>query len=297
MDVRVQDLRYFVAVAEELSFTRAAERVFVSQPALSKQVRHLETTLRVRLFERDHRRVALTAAGAALLPQAREIVEIWDGAYRAVAEAAVLEKSTLTVGCQTRIDRNLIPATKARMQEVLPGWQLRFRQLSWDDPTAGLCRGETDVAIAWLPVPGDAELTSRVVSVEDRWVALPPGHRLATWEVVPFAELVREPFIALPASAGRLREFWLAGEHRSAPARVSAEAETAEETFEAVSAGAGVVLVAAENTDLYQRGGVICRPVAGISPCQLAVVWRANDKRQAVRVFADVCVACLCAGS
>ncbi|MGW5644694.1 helix-turn-helix domain-containing protein [Saccharopolyspora sp. NPDC003752] len=69
MDVHVRDLRYFVAVAEELNFTRAAARLFIAQPSLSKQIRQLETSLRVTLFERDHRTVALTAAGAALLPQ------------------------------------------------------------------------------------------------------------------------------------------------------------------------------------------------------------------------------------
>ena len=101
MDVRVQDLRYFIAVAEELSFTRAAnERLFVSQPALSKQIRQLESALRVALFDRDRRAVVLTAAGAALLPRARQIVELWEQGRREAAAAA--NRATLTVGFQTR---------------------------------------------------------------------------------------------------------------------------------------------------------------------------------------------------
>ena len=78
MDAHLRDLRYFVAVAEELNFTRAAERLHISQPALSKQIRGLETTLRVQLFLRDRRQVSLTAAGEALLNVARSLLDRWD---------------------------------------------------------------------------------------------------------------------------------------------------------------------------------------------------------------------------
>jgi DNA-binding transcriptional LysR family regulator len=290
MDVRVLDLRYFVAVAEELSFTRAAgERLFVSQPALSKQIRQLEKSLRVPLFDRDRRTVRLTAAGEALLPRARSIIEQWDEAQRAVGAVG----STLTVGFQTRIGRGLIPSVTTRMGELLPDWRLRFRQVSWSDPTAGVGGGEVDVAIAWLPVPDRGGLTWRVVSTEERWVALPSAHRLTALDVVPFEELLDEPFIALPAVAGELREFWLANAHRPRPARVVAEASTSDETFEAVASGLGVVLLASGN--VAQREDVAHRPVTGLPPSELAVVWRASDRRDAVRVFVESCLRCFCA--
>ncbi|MEO6091388.1 MAG: LysR family transcriptional regulator [Umezawaea sp.] len=290
MDVRVLDLRYFVAVAEELSFTRAAgERLFVSQPALSKQIRQLEKSLRVPLFDRDRRTVRLTAAGEALLPRARSIIEQWDEAQRAVGAV----ESTLTVGFQTRIGRGLIPSVTTRMAELLPDWRLRFRQVSWSDPTAGVGGGEVDVAIAWLPVPDRGGLTWRVVSTEERWVALPSAHRLTALDVVPFEELLDEPFIALPAVAGELREFWLANAHRPRPARVVAEAATSDETFEVVASGLGVVLLASGN--VAQREDVAYRPVAGLPPSELAVVWRASDRRDAVRVFVESCLRCFCA--
>jgi DNA-binding transcriptional LysR family regulator len=88
MDTHLRDLRYFVAVAEELHFTRAAKRLFVSQPALSKQIGHLEQSLKVQLFQRDRRRVELTAAGRELLWHARELLRQWDEAQQAVARAA-----------------------------------------------------------------------------------------------------------------------------------------------------------------------------------------------------------------
>ncbi|GHF28957.1 LysR family transcriptional regulator [Amycolatopsis deserti] len=288
MDARVQDLRYFVAVAEELSFTRAADRLFVSQPALSKQVRQLERALRVTLFERDRRSVRLTAAGQALLPRARDIIAMWEDARAAVAAGG----TTLRVGFQTQIGRGLIPATTARLREVLAEWRLLFRQIPWDDPAVGLASGEVDVAVAWLPVPDVLEW--KVVSSEERWVAMPPGHRLAGLDTVPFESLVDEPVIALPASAGPARDFWLGAAQRSRPAVVATEATTAEEAFEGVAAGLGIVLVAAGNAEIYRREDVVCRPVSGLPPSELAVVWRAGDDREAVRVFAEVCRMCLC---
>ena len=291
MDARILDLRYFVALAEELSFTRAAsERLFVSQPALSKQIRQLEKSLRASLFDRDRRAVRLTAAGEALLPRARAIIAEWDEARRVVVEVA---GTTLTVGFQTRIGRGLIPSVTSRMGEVLPDWRLHFRQVAWSDPTVGLGGDEVDVAIAWLPVPERGGLAWRVVSTEERWVALPVEHRLTALPEVPFDELADEPFIALPVAAGELREFWLAEAHRRRPARVVAEAATADETFEAVASGLGVALLAEGN--VAQREDVTYRPVVGLPPSELAVVWRAADQREAVRVFVESCVRCLCA--
>ncbi|WP_433182462.1 LysR family transcriptional regulator [Actinoallomurus sp. CA-150999] len=292
MDVHLRDLRYFVAVAEELSFTRAAtDRLFISQPALSKQIRRLELELRTSLFVRDRRTVALTPAGSALLPHARRLIEEWEQARCAVADTVSAEDAVLTVGFQTSIGRGLIPAVTATTGRLLPGLRLRFRQVSWADPTAGLASGDVDVAVAWLPVP-DGGISWKVITREDRWVALPSGHRLAALEVVPFAELAGEPFIALPPQAGALRAFWLGEDHRETPARIAAVAETADETFEAVASGLGVALLAAGNAEIYRRDDLVYRPVGGLSPSELAVVWRTGDDREAVRVFTEAC--CLC---
>jgi DNA-binding transcriptional LysR family regulator len=111
---------------------------------------------------------------------------------------------------------------------------------------------------------------------------------------VPFAALADEPFIALPRSAGPLRDFWLATDQRERPVRIATEAETADETFEAVASGLGVVLLSAGNAEIYRREDVVSRPVSGLSPSQLAVVWRTDDSRYATRVFVDACVQCLC---
>src|SRR5215471_3338643 len=109
MDVHLHDLRYFVAVAEELNFTRAAERLHLSQPALSKQIQGLETTMRVSLLKRTRREVRLTAAGEALLVKARALLSAWDEATVSIAEIASNEARVLRVGTLTSIGRSLYP--------------------------------------------------------------------------------------------------------------------------------------------------------------------------------------------
>jgi DNA-binding transcriptional LysR family regulator len=110
---------------------------------------------------------------------------------------------------------------------------------------------------------------------------------------VRFADLHDEPFVALPASAGPMRDFWLATDQRTTAPRVAAEASTADESFEAVAAGLGVVLVAAGNAEIYQLDDVVHRPVVDLSPSELAVIWRTDDRRSAVRAVVDTCFRCV----
>ncbi|MEW6471119.1 MAG: LysR substrate-binding domain-containing protein [Actinomycetota bacterium] len=291
MDVHLRDLRYFQAVAEELHFTRAAERLFISQPALSKQIRLLEHQIGVRLFERDRRSVRLTAAGKALADSAEGVLVAWEEALRACHDAAADAASVLVVGIQTSIGRDLQRRAAVEFATRRPGWRLLPRLCPWGDPTAGLADRSTDVAFLWLPVPADAGLSTTVLFTEDRWVALPEDHRLAALDVVPFERLLAESFIALPVAAGPARDFWLALDHRpvGSPVHIAAEAHNAEETFELVAAGAGVVLLAAGNARIYARPGIVCRPVSGLSPSRLAVARRRHDRRAAVRTFMDAC--------
>src|SRR5215831_13719644 len=136
MDVHLRDLRYFVAVAEELHFTRAAERLHVSQPALSRQVRLLEHHLRCTLFVREPRVIRLTPAGEVL--HAHDVLDRWDVGVAAVNEAAALDRRVLIVGIQTSVGRDLQRRTLAGFAERQPDWRLSLRLCSWDDPTAGL---------------------------------------------------------------------------------------------------------------------------------------------------------------
>lgn len=278
MDVHLRDLRYFVAVAEERHFTRAAERLYVSQPALSKQIRALERQLGLELLDRRPGRVTLTAEGEALLPRARTLLAAWQdalGAARAAGPAVAL-----TVGMQTAVGRDLQRDVLSGFRER--GWQITLRLVAWEDPSAGLADGSSDLAFVWLPLPG-RNLAAHTLTRERLWVALPAGHRLAARPEVDFADLADEPFVALPRSAGPLRDFWLATAARDGrEPRVGAEAASADEVFEAVVSGQGVVLIAEGNVSLYQRPDLVHRPVRGLPEAELAIAWRADDHRSEV---------------
>ncbi|GGX27938.1 LysR family transcriptional regulator [Streptomyces chartreusis] len=292
MDVHVRDLRYFVAVAEELHFTRAAERLYVSQPALSKQVRALERHLGVELFRRDPQGVTLTEAGAALLPHARRVLDAWSEGSAALEVARVAARSTLVVGMSTSPGRGgLLPAIRSRFTAAHPDTVLRLRQVSWEDPTAGLADGDADIAFVWLPLPDAERYGWTVVAEEPRLVALPDTHRLASRPEIDFADLLDEPFLALPAGAGPLRDYWLALEERAGrPPRIGAEIAGTEETYEALVAGLGVCLVATGNAPLITLGGVVTRPVRGLAPSRFALAWRREDaRRPLVRAYAEAC--------
>ncbi len=283
MDVHLRELRALVAVAEEQSITRAAQRLFLAQPALSRRLQALERPMGVPLLTRLPRGVALTEAGRALLGPAREAVTAWERGRAAVLAATPAGR--LVVGMQTAVGRGLQRRALARFAELAPGTVPTLRQVDWRDPTAGLADGSSDVAFVWLPLPMD-DVDVLPVATEDRVVALPTDHRLAGAPGIEFPDLLDEPFIALPDSAGPLRDAWLAvAERGGRPPIVGAVADTPDAVFEAVASGLGVVLLAAGNADLYARPGVVCRPVTGLSPAVLALAWRRSDRRPAVAAF------------
>ncbi|MFF4574347.1 LysR family transcriptional regulator [Streptomyces sp. NPDC001410] len=292
MDVHARDLRYFVAVAEELHFTRAAERLYVSQPALSKQIRALERQLGADLLQRDQHGVALTAAGEALLPHARRVLAAWEEGAAAVEAAKAAQRSTLVVGMSTSPGRGgLLPAIRSRFTAAHPEATARLRQVSWEDPTAGLADGSADVAFVWLPLPDEERYAWTVLAEEPRLVALPDTHPLAARAEIDFADLLDEPFLALPKTAGPLRDYWLALDARAGrPPRIGAEIAGAEETYEALVAGLGVCLLAEGNAPLITLGGVTTRPIRGIDPSRYALAWRREDEgRPLVRAYAEAC--------
>jgi DNA-binding transcriptional LysR family regulator len=282
MHVHLRELHYFVTVAEHLNFTRAAEALFISQPALSKQIRALENRLRTPLFHRDRRSVRLTPVGEALLPGSRAALAAWADASAAAAAASARSAAALVVGMSTGLGRGLLPAVRARFSALAPAAQLDLKLVAWNDPTGGLAGPDpVDAAFVWLPIPDPRRYEWMPVAREDRLLALPAGHRLAARRTVDFVDLLDEPFLALPRASGPLRDFWLGTDARQGrPPVIGAEIASTEETVEALNARLGVCLLAAGNAPLVTRDGITTRPVTGIGPSELVLAWRAGDHRR-----------------
>jgi DNA-binding transcriptional LysR family regulator len=286
MDVHVRDLRYFLAVAQQLNFTRAAETLYVSQPALSKQIRALERQLRVTLFERGRNTVQLTRAGAELVPHAERMVASWEDAKHSLSKAS---DCTLVIGMHTSPGRGLLPRVRAMLVASCPDAELELRHAPWSDRTAGLSDRGADAAFVWLPLP---KPPYRWVTIarEQRLVALPNDHRLATHTSVSMTDLLDEPFLALPGSAGPLRDYWLALDHRDGhPVNIQAEINDTDETYEAVTSGIGICLLAAGNAPIFDRGDVTMIPVRDLSPSELVLAWNERHCPPLLETFAALC--------
>ena len=269
-----------MVVAEDLHFTRAAERLFISQPALSKRIRMLERQLGAPLFDRGHDGVRLTPVGEALLPYARAVLAAWAWGWAEAEQAKSRQWATLVAGMSTSPGRGgQLAAIRSRFTALHPAATVQLRQVSWDDPTAGLADRTVDVAFVWLPLPDPAGTSGPWWQKNCAWSPCPT----ATRGTVEFADLLDEPFLALPNSAGPLRDYWLATDARGGrPPRIGAEIASTDETYEARADGRGVCLLAAGNAPLITLGGVTTRPVHGLSPSQLALAWHHGDTRPLV---------------
>ena len=286
MDVHLRDLRYFTAVAEELHFRKAAERLFVSQPVLSRQIARLEQDLKAQLFIRDRRSVQLTSAGEALLHRARHLLEDWDAATKEVTALARKEQSVLVIGLQTGVGRGMLHTLTQALNAIQ--WRPELHQVAWNDATAGVEAGDCDAGFAWLGTTINPRCDYVVVAEEPIMLAVNSQHRLAGRRQASFAEISNEPLVALPDSAKELRSFWLAEHARhGSPAPIACEAATADEALENVAAGTGSVFISAGNSVLYAREGVHFLEVPDLPPARLAFLWRAGDTRDVIRVAAS----------
>ncbi len=175
--MELRHLRYFVAVAEELSFTRAASRLHTAQPSLSQQIRQLENEVGVPLFERTRHHVRLTAAGRLFLSEAQEILSRVDRAVRRAARAAAGEVE-LSVGTFPAADVKVLPRLRPLIAARLPHLHLVLHSKYAVDPISGLRQGRLDVAFLRGPLV-ESELIVTEIAHEPIMVVLPADHALA----------------------------------------------------------------------------------------------------------------------
>ena len=225
--MELRHLQFFVAVAEELSFTRASRRLHVVQSGVSSAIQGLERELGAALFDRDRHRVALTDAGLALLPEARATLAAAQAAQDAVAQARAGLRGTLTVGTMVSIGTVDVAGLLGRFHLSHPGVSVHLRHAPGGSAglAAQVIAGELDLALLALPGPAPAGLRLQPLAEEPLVLIAAPGHLLAGQRGVTLAQLAEEDFVDFPPGWGNRtvadRAFAAAGLDRRVPFEVT----------------------------------------------------------------------------
>ena len=293
MNIELRHLRYFVAVAEEASFTAAARRVHVAQQVLSSQVRQLEEAVGARLLDRGSRGAALTPAGEAFLVAARDTLARLDRGVTAARNAAGTVSGRLAVGLSGAAGAEIRTAVIAAFERAYQQVEVVLRSFDLTHPAAGLLDGSSDVALVRPPV-ADPGIMLREIWREPRVFVLPADHPLAGREVLGLADVAGLPWVAAASAADGCdpeswRDDFLASPRPGGDVPViGATATTIEEWREYIVAGKGISLCPASAQQFGPRPGIAFVPGKGVPPALMCVAWRADDSRDIVRRFVEL---------
>jgi DNA-binding transcriptional LysR family regulator len=286
--VELRQLRYFLAVSEDLHFGRAAKRLNVSQPPLSVQIRRLERELGVALFRRTTRNVELTDAGLVLKEKVREIVDAVDDLADIAANATGEYRGSIRLGFVSSAGLTILPQALRTFREAYRGVQLELTELTSTQLVDSLHDGAVDVGVlrGHNRTPG---ITTTPILEEELVVVLPAGHALAACPSLSPEQLVDEPMVFV---ARRLMpDFFdaVVGTVRTATGgpRIVQEAVQQETLTGLVAAGVGYTVLA-ESTMLVPRPGVVYRPLNGHPPAPpLCIATRDQDRSALVELLVD----------
>lgn len=291
MSFELRHLRYFVAVAEELSFTRAAARLHIAQPPLSQQIRQFEDDLGVKLFDRTKHQVRLTEVGRAVLEEAQRTLVQAGRVAVAARRAAEGQTGSLTVAFSSSMPHTVLPRVLRAFRSRFPGVNLSLQERSTEEQIELLRSGSVDVGFLRLPVDDpEGRLVVQPILTERLILALPKGHRLAKRRAVAVKSLAKEPFVSLPRHAAPGLHEQIEAMCRRAGFRpiVSQEAQQIQAIIGLVSAGLGVAIVPASIQSLHRKQ-VVYRPIQGPPAItRMAVAYEAENASPAFRSFLRV---------
>jgi DNA-binding transcriptional LysR family regulator len=287
MDLR--HLRYVIAVAEELNFTRAAARLNITQPPLTQMIRQLEQELGFPLFYRTKKVVHLTSAGRVVVEQGRKLLAGIESLKRAAWRASRGETGRLSIGFVGSIAFHYLPEVLREYRAAVPAVDIELHELKNAALYDALKRDQVDVAFM-RPYFDDDELRVEKVLEERLWVALPAGHALARRKSLSIAALRNEPFVtanmrpapSMFALVMRLCE--RAGFH---PEVVQAATDT-QSVIGLVAAGIGISIVP-DSLARLSIGGVRYARLSDVRErAPIVMAWRKNDRNEVLKPFVDV---------
>ncbi|WP_327674284.1 MULTISPECIES: LysR substrate-binding domain-containing protein [unclassified Streptomyces] len=272
MDLR--QLEYFVAVAEEQNFTRAAERVHISQSGVSAQIRQLERELGAELFDRSSRTVTLTVAGKAALEQARATLAAAGTIGRAVAEVSELIRGRLTVGMVIGCTITPLFDALAAFHEAHPGVELSLLEDGSDRLVEGVRAGDVDLALIGAAHSTPDGLDSLTIVDERLVVAVPAGHPLAKQRRVVLQDLMAHPIVCMPPGTGLRTVFDRACTTQGLHPTIALQASAADSIAALADRGLGVAVLS-ESMVADHPDGLTARTIDDVdTPALLALVWK-----------------------
>lgn len=289
--MEVHKARAFLAVADELHFGRAAARLHMSQPPLSRLIRSLESELGAKLFTRSPRRVELTAVGAALVEPARELVMQSERVHELVRRVQQGEEGRVSLGYSGASVNSIVSKLVRAVRRERPSLMLELHgaQLS-QGGLQRLLEGQLDAVIGrWDLLPG--EVDSIVVAEEQLLVAMPPDHRLANVETIGAADVASEPWVVLPGGSGTTlanRLHLLGVEGRFVPRIVETVDDSATQLL-LVDAGVGLALTFSGVRESIPAHAVVFKPLQqSLGSVQVRLAWRKKDRNPLLSVMVEI---------
>ncbi|VVJ24498.1 Uncharacterised protein [Amycolatopsis camponoti] len=280
-DVEVRELRYFRAVAEELNFSRAAERLGMAQPPLSRAIRLMERRLGVQLFERTSRHVELTPAGNVLFAESAKALDAVTAAVRRTRRAA---RRPLVVAAKPGVATELL----RRIADGHPD-PVEIRLSGFGEQAALLRDGRADVVL--LGGPGDhGGLDAEVLFTEPRVAALPVRHELAGRSSLTCADFTGRATPSWPDASAVDRAYWSGRDVTGGPVTPGPVVHDSAQLLEAVALGQAIALLPASVAQWYPRTDVVYRPVADATPYSLALGWPAGARDLRIARFVRTAV-------
>ncbi len=286
----LRQLRCFVAAAEELHFGRAAQRVNMTQPPLSRQIQLLERVLGVKLLDRTSRVVRLTPAGRVFLLEARRILRLTESAALTTRRTASGEAGTIALGFTAASGYSFLPRLVSLCTSRLPNVNITLKEMVTSDQTEALLTGRIDVGLVRPPVDR-AEFSKLRIAAEPLVAALPSGDARLAKASLTLADFDQQSFIMYAAEGARYFHDMLAGlfgQHRVMPAYVQYLAQI-HSILALVHSGLGAALVPEAAMSLH-FDGVHFRPVITNPPhpVELYLVWRSNADNPALEPLLDL---------
>lgn len=288
--MELRHLRYFVAVAEELHFNRAAERLHIAQPPLSQQIKQLEVELGVELFHRRTRRqVQLTEAGQVFLQATYRMLAQLEQAIDDTQRAGRGETGSLIVGFTSTVVYDVLPAILSQYRQQFPNVNLVLQELTTTQQEESLQNHHIEVGFCHPPLKDDS-LQVEPILQESLVVALPSTHPLARKTRVPIRALADESFVLFPRhlGPGLYDQIVSCCQQASFSPNVTQEAVQMQTIIGLISANMGVALVPASLQNL-QRAGVVYKPLQGVTPhVEVAIAWSARTVSPILQQFLAV---------